>query len=166
MIEDLFQMRSIELIRRAFVPGLFLIGCVTLATGCGKSGPPLVDVKGVVKLDGKPLGSAEMTFIPDPSNKHVTPGNAYSDADGSYVARYQDRFGLAEGKYIVTVRKSEVTDASKVPDAMKNDQAQLEMMGLTKQTLKKDYSSPESSPFKIEVSSKAEPHNFDLDSKK
>ncbi|MFM1801609.1 MAG: hypothetical protein RJA81_961 [Planctomycetota bacterium] len=142
---------------------LMAFAALLTLSGCGQSGPPLFDVEGVVKLDGKPLSSAELTFIPDPSNKDVTPGTGFSDTDGSYVARYLDRAGLAEGKYTVTIRKSEITDTEGVPEEMKADQAQLEMMGLTKQTLKNDYTTPEKTPFKIEVKpGESQSHNFEL----
>ncbi len=150
--------------RVAAIARCLTIGCLAFA-GCGESGPPLHKVEGTVSLDGKPLKDAEITFIPDPANAHVTAGSAFSADDGTYKARFQSSFGLAAGKYVVTVRKTEVADMSKVPEAMKNDPAQLEMMGLTKPVTKDNYSSPEKSPFKIEVASGGGPFNFELDSK-
>jgi len=156
-----------KMLRRAAkqLAAMLYFSALIIAGGCGESGPPLVPVGGTVKLDGKPLAEAEMTFVPDAGNKHITPGNAFTADDGTYKVRYQGKFGLAEGKYVVTVKKNVIADKSKVPDAMKDDPAQLEMLGLTKPSLNKKYSAPDASPFTIEVTGDGKPHDLELDSK-
>lgn len=136
-------------------------------TGCGGGErlPPLLPVEGTVKMNGKPLVSAELSFIPDPSNKDVTLGSAFTADDGTYKVRFLSKTGLAAGKYVVTVRKSEINDMSKVPEEMKNDPGQLELMGLTKPALNDRYSSAEKSPFRIEVAENGGPYDFELDTK-
>jgi len=47
--------------------------CTLFVSGCGQSGPPLGFVAGTVKLDGKPVPGALVTFIS-------------KEADGSSVA--------------------------------------------------------------------------------
>src|SRR2546428_662788 len=47
------------------IRGLVLSGyAVLLAAGCAKSPPPVVDVSGVLLLDGQPLPNAKVEFIP------------------------------------------------------------------------------------------------------
>jgi hypothetical protein len=149
-----------------FANGL-AVAVAMLAAGCGgEDGPPLVPVGGVVKYEGKPLEHVELTFAPDPSNKDVTPGTAMTDADGSYKARYQSRFGLAEGKYKISLRKIEVQADANVPTAIKGDPTQMEMMGLVKNTLPKKYAELDKTSFNIEVKSGAtDPFDFELDAK-
>lgn len=156
--------------RTAFRPSSVVIAGLSILfglTGCGGGErlPPLLPVEGTVKMNGKPLASAELSFIPDPSNKDVTIGSAFTADDGTYKVRFLSKMGLSAGKYVVTVRKSEVDDISKIPDAMKNDPAQLEMMGVTKPVLNDRYSSPEKSPFRIEVAESGGPYDFELDTK-
>lgn len=43
---------------------LFFGSVAVLLTGCGDSGPQLCEVEGTVKLDGKPVSGAELTFVP------------------------------------------------------------------------------------------------------
>jgi len=150
---------------RAGMSALLGIAAMT-AAGCGEGGPPLVPVEGVVKFEGKPLVNAELTFAPDPSNKDVTAGSAMTSDDGSYKARYQARFGLAEGKYKISIRKIEVKDDAKIPDAIKGDPTQMEMLGAVKQSLPDKYASLEKTSFLIEVKSGAsDKYDFELDAK-
>jgi hypothetical protein len=137
-----------------------------LITGCSEDGPVLYPVEGVVKLDGKPLQNAELTFAPDPSNPEPTAGSAMTAEDGTYKARFQGRFGLATGKYKVAIRKIEITDNAKVPEAIKGDPTQMEMMGSFKQKLPDKYAALDKTTFMAEVSAEGKKSfDFELDSK-
>lgn len=139
---------------------------ITSGFGCGEGGPPLVPVEGVVKFEGKPLENAELTFAPDPSNKDVTPGSAMTADDGSYKARYQSRFGLAEGKYKISIRKIEVKNDAKIPEAIKGDPTQMEMLGAVKQSLPDKYAQLDKTSFTIDVKTGAsDKFDFELDAK-
>ena len=141
------------------------IALLTVATGCGESGPPLVDVEGTVSFDGEPLSNADITFLPDPGNEHVTPGMAHTGDDGTYRARYQGRYGLAEGSYKVTLNKIELAEGIEdMPEEMLNDPAQMEMGGFTQQTLPDTYADVNKSNFDIAVTSGGGPYDFELDS--
>ncbi len=43
---------------------LLFTGTLVALTGCGKRGPKLADVSGIVTLDGQPLGNVIVTFVP------------------------------------------------------------------------------------------------------
>jgi hypothetical protein len=73
--------------------------------GRGESGPTLVPVSGKWTLDGTPLDGASMTFPPEPGNKESSPGSCVRDADGGYRPKFNDRDGLAVGRYPVLVTK-------------------------------------------------------------
>jgi len=149
-----------------FVSFALTAAVATFEAGCGEGGPPLVPVQGVVKFEGKPLENAELTFAPDPSNKDVTPGSAMTADDGSYKARYQSRFGLAEGKYKISIRKIEVKDDAKIPEAIKGDPTQMEMLGAVKQSLPDKYAKLDKTAFTIEVKpGGSDPFDFELDAK-
>lgn len=83
---------------------LFLAAC-----GCGSGDETqsysLVSVSGTVKMGGKPLEGAQMSFTPNQVNKPSTPGEAFTDSQGQYEAKFRGRSGLAPGKYSVTIAK-------------------------------------------------------------
>ena len=153
------------MIRLASLRSALIAAMVFAFVGCGEGGPPLLKVEGTVTFDGKPLENAELTFAPDPSNKDVTAGSAMTADDGTFKARYQSRFGLAEGKYKISIRKVETKDAAKLPAELKGDPTQMEMLGEFKQSLPDKYASLDKSSFTIEVKSGAGPFDFELDSK-
>ncbi len=81
--------------------------------GCG-GGPKLVPVKGTITQNGKALEGAQLAFTPDPSNEDSTTGTDITGPEGNYMAMYQQRSGLAPGKYTVLISKT-ITPASATP---------------------------------------------------
>lgn len=131
--------------------------------GCGEPGPRLVPVYGTVILNDKPLAGAEIAFVPDPSNKDVTPGGDKSGPDGKYQATFNGRTGIAPGKYKVLIsKKADLPEGVKLPEEMKIDRVQQEMMGLRKETLPAKYADATNSEFVIDVGDAGGPFNFDL----
>ncbi|MGE3821108.1 MAG: carboxypeptidase-like regulatory domain-containing protein [Isosphaeraceae bacterium] len=125
-------------VHRAAAP---LVAALLLAlVGCGESGPKLVPVSGVVTLNGKPLEGAEVSFVPDPTNKDSTPGNDKTGPEGNYKAMFQGRSGLAPGKYVVLIsKKADAPPGIVLPPEMQMDTFQQEMAGLRKETLPSKY---------------------------
>jgi hypothetical protein len=81
--------------------------------GCGarddRSGPPvLVPVRGTVRLDGKPLAGAVLTFLPA-DVKRGTFSVGETDAEGTYKLTYSTSEGTTPGDYRVTVSYLEST---------------------------------------------------------
>lgn len=124
-----------------------------LSIGCGESGPHLVPVSGTVVVNGsEPLEGAEVSFIPDQTNKEVTGGGDTTGPDGGFRARYNARFGLAPGKYKVLIsKKAEPPPGMELPDAIKVDRVQQEMMGIRKETLPPQYTDATKSEEFVEV---------------
>ena len=85
-----------------------LIGLVTLLTlsGCGESGPQLVQVSGVITLDGTPVPQLGVQF--SPAFEKASPAYGVTDADGRYQLLYSaDRKGAMPGTYIVELQALE-----------------------------------------------------------
>jgi hypothetical protein len=89
-------------------------------SGCGGGGPKLVAVSGTVTLNGKPFRDAELSFIPDGSNKLGLPGLDKTGPEGNYMAMTEGRRGLVPGKYKVYITRVTL-DSSKVPSHFKDD---------------------------------------------
>jgi len=142
-----------------------LAACLLLAApaGCGEKEAPVAPVKGVVTIDAKPLDEATVSFVPDPGNKHVTPGVGVSETDGTFQIRHNGRFGVAPGKYKVLISKKNATKPGvEVPKAFLNDPVQQELMGVRKETLPKKYSDPASATEIVEVKEGGNTFEFDV----
>jgi len=87
----------------ATLVSLVLVGC---GSGDETSRIKLVPVSGTVSFNGKPLGEALVSFVPDESNEKSTPGGDSTGPSGNYKAMYRGRSGLAPGKYKIVVSKT------------------------------------------------------------
>lgn len=79
----------------------FALVLVLCASGCGSSKLDLVDVKGVVTLDGKPLSAARVVFSPAARGR---PSIGMTDVNGHYRLLYvEGRMGALSGKHTVSI---------------------------------------------------------------
>jgi hypothetical protein len=96
------------------------LGFLALLAGCGESGPNLVDARGQVTLDGKPVPNALVTFAPKDGTG--SPSNGLTDTKGNYTLRFnRDRDGVLPGAHNVTVEveklsPEDVPEGEPVPD--------------------------------------------------
>ena len=89
---------------------LAVAGVVALATvGCGKAGPQVQYVEGVVLLDGTPVAEATVVFVPDAEGGLVATGR--SNAEGRFtltsVRGGKPGGGALVGDYAVTFEKAD-----------------------------------------------------------
>jgi len=80
-----------------------------LATvGCGKGGPAVEMVEGIVNLDGQPVGDASVFFSPAPGSAGL-PAAGKTGSDGRFklttIRSKQGGGGAVAGDYVVTVSK-------------------------------------------------------------
>lgn len=80
---------------------LAMAACLAFpALGCGGK---YVDVKGVVKLDGKPVEGATVTFVTEDGAKSYS---GFTNASGEFTLTGDSRSGAPPGTYKVTVVKT------------------------------------------------------------
>lgn len=78
---------------------VFGILAISLFAGCGDDSPPVGQVTGTLKLDGKPFDKGSLVFTPLAGGR---PSVATTDADGNYVAYYlRGKKGVLLGKHSV-----------------------------------------------------------------
>jgi hypothetical protein len=86
------------------MPRTFLLAASALlalaACGCGGK---FVEVKGVVKLDGKPVEGATVSFVSEDGAKSYS---GQTDANGEFTLSGGPRSGAPNGTYKVTVTKT------------------------------------------------------------
>ena len=81
--------------------GFVLLAAFAVA-GCGQSAP-LVPVTGTVKLDGKPVDGALVTFRPASGGLNAV-GTGTTNAQGEFTLRHVERgAGIPAGEYKVTL---------------------------------------------------------------
>jgi len=85
---------------RRLVVGSCLGVAMLMVAGCGEN---LIQLKGIVNLDGSPVENATVTFsTEDGKNAYV----GLSDAGGNFTLSYGSKSGLPAGTYKVTVVKT------------------------------------------------------------
>ncbi len=135
-------------VRRQLV---WLVAGCTLLVGCG--GTYDASVSGVASLDGAPLPSGSVAFIP---NQAGPASYAAILNDGSYVVNTGREEGLPSGSYVVTVvaREKAIED--------KSGRGLPPMPG--KQITPPWYAAKKSTPLKFDVTSGSNEINLELTS--
>jgi len=151
---------------------LFAALPVVVATGCGKGGPVVEKVEGVVTRDGAPLEGATVLFSPAggglPAAGRTESGGAFRLATtmpGQPVAA-----GAAAGDYVVLVTKVETPPVIEVPtDHPDYGKAPMptgaEKQPKIKYVVPQSYGDPKKSPLKATVKKGTNTFTFEIDSK-
>jgi hypothetical protein len=132
-----------------------------LVVGCGKAPPPqIVEVEGVVRLDGKPLKRAEVRFIPAADRGPEYLGVGVTDDAGRFRLTCNGRPGACVGENRVLVMESEL------PAALKSEDAQAELaryfQKLGGRPLPQRYANLAESPLTVSVTAGQKDYSFDL----
>lgn len=131
-----------------------LAGLLTLAAGCGQSGPKLVPVEGKVFVGAAPAQTGPtvtgyVVYHADPArgNKNMEDIKASIEADGSYKIFTRDKPGAPVGWYRVTVELAETNP---------NDPYYF------KPKIQAKYLEKDKSGLEVEVVENPEPGRYDL----
>jgi hypothetical protein len=129
-------------------------------TGCGKSSPPFnKSVEGVVKLDGVPLPSAYLEFVPIVNEGAPTPVSiGATDVNGHFkLAAEKSKRGAVIGKHKVLI---------KIPRPGRNDKDNRDSENYVRGPavdLPVEYASLSQTPIEVEVT--AEKHDYEIELK-
>jgi hypothetical protein len=137
--------------------------CLLAFAGCGSKGPdlpPQYPVSGTITMDGKPLASAGIMFLPRGETRG-TGAFGMSDAAGKYSLKSDHGGpGAPEGEYAVTI--SRVVNRDGTPYVPKPDVAEAG----ERETLPGIYSDSMKSVLTATVPKGGDTINFDLKSKR
>lgn len=153
--------RSGDAARRRRAGGRWLLCLVTaVAAGCGK--PPMHQVQGTVRLDGKPVKGCKVGFFPDATrfdpNRHGF-GFGITDPEGRYIIQHpQGEAGIWAGSYKVTL----VAWVNKGGETLPPDVKPSEVEGGVRNLFPDAYEAPSTTPERAVVR-KGEPNVFDFD---
>jgi hypothetical protein len=123
----------------------FLLGTVA-AAGCKPPLPPMAPVKGKVTLDGQPVTSGQVSFVPADEKTGAGESAGTIGADGAYEIHTAGQSGAPLGKYKVTV----------TPDMSKAMQGGMTM------PFPQKYGDPRNTPLQVEVINSPEQGRYDL----
>jgi hypothetical protein len=128
---------------------------LSLAAGCGPSGPHVVKVSGTVTRGGKPVNKLFLNFYPE----HGRPSWGVTDQDGHYTLNYDSsRQGAVTGKHKVWVQ---IRPANPKEEADLHNGV-LKLHPEIKSILQK-YGKLETTPLEKEVKENNQVINLDLD---
>jgi predicted small lipoprotein YifL len=110
--------------------GLVMLAGVGLALpGCGKKGPALIPVSGVVALDGKPLPNVAVWLE---QQKGMNPGTGTSDEAGRFeIATHKLGKGVTPGQHRVLVHSGVSESPSKTTWMAPKEYASFDTSGLS-----------------------------------
>jgi len=146
---------------------LRLLILLVLLTGCNsEAGPDLVRVSGKVTLDGRPLESGIITFLPDNSRQTSGPrASGIIDKDGRYtVASPGNREGVIAGHHLVVIHCNEVSPS---PDP-ESEYQKLKAQGINPDEclVPAQYQNEKTSGLTAEVRQNTSEFNFELQTNK
>src|SRR5215471_20995710 len=80
-----------------------------LVPGCGKpKPPPIVEVVGIVRLDGKPLKNVQVRFVPVNDFGPDYQASGVTDESGRFTLTCNGQPGACAGENRVTVSEAEI----------------------------------------------------------
>jgi hypothetical protein len=95
----------------AALAGLWMAGCG------GSEGPSTIPVSGKVTLNGEPLTSGEVAFVPKEGDGTRRPGIGRIEEDGTFVLMSHSKEGVEPGDYKVVVYPVASDDGGEKKDA-------------------------------------------------
>jgi hypothetical protein len=144
---------------RAFA-AVAILAVAALMAGCKKkpTAPPIVEVEGVIRLDGRPLNKAAVKFVPliDYGPEYIATG--VTDESGHYQLTCKGKPGACAGECQVIVTEGEI------PSRVRNSQTELSkyLQSLEGRPLPKRYANLVESPLTADVKAGQKEYNFDL----
>lgn len=135
---------------------------VSLALGCGRSGPPMAAATGTVTMAGKPVAGAIVMFVPASGQ----PGDGFTDASGRYTISSRGRPGVAIGRCKVTIVKPTAESSSIDQGSSPEDLQRISEKPVRREPPRPDipeaYARAETTPLTAEVTADAAGNVFDF----
>jgi hypothetical protein len=96
---------------------LFAMGAIL---GCGSKYPETAKVRGTITIEGKPVASGRVMFVPD----HGVPAIGEIQPDGSYqLTTFSPGDGAVLGKHRVTIQSLAITNPQSDPKSFEEEVA-------------------------------------------
>jgi hypothetical protein len=134
---------------------------LTAEFGCGKAPPPpILEVEGVVTLDGKPLKKAQVRFIPQIEFGPEYVASGVTDDLGQFTLLCKGQPGACAGENFVLVSEADI------PARLQSETAQAELakyfQSLGGRPLPRRYANLADSPLTVTVNAGQKKYDFKL----
>lgn len=128
--------------------------CLSLVIGCGRTGPPVIDVEGTITKDGIPVSNAVVQFHPDKGR----PSACRTDAEGYYRPEFSDQvpYGVMPGtaKVSLQVTQERIDEPINLNDTSKYHPEMREII--------RYFGNWNSTPLEVEVSAENDQIDIEL----
>jgi hypothetical protein len=146
--------------------GVLLVVCALLAAlapGCGKpKPPPIVEVVGVVRLDGKPLKNVVVRFFPVDDFGPNYQGSGVTDESGRFTLVCNGRPGACAGENRVTVSEAEIPARLKGEDLKTQAELARYLQSLGGRPIPPQYSNLAQTPLTVSVTAEQREYMLEL----
>jgi len=137
------------------------IAVAILCQGCRKEAPPpIVAAQGVVMLNGAPLPTVQVRFIPQIKFGPQFIATGVTDAQGRYSLTCNGQPGACAVENMVTVSEAEI------PAKLQGENAQRELatylQALKNRPVPQNYGSPATTPLSVSVTEGQSEYKLDL----
>jgi len=138
--------------KRAFLLVIALVGCLA-ASGCKKTPPPIVEAKGRITLNGKPLARASVQFIPELKDFGAEfNSSALTDEKGEFTltcaTNNQPGAVVATHRVLVT---EYTPDNARGMDAQSQERQAKHYASLTNRPIPEEYGNFTTTPLRVTV---------------
>jgi hypothetical protein len=148
--------------RTCWTLAILLVSATLALSGCAKRLPSVTPASGTVRLNGKPLPNAAVTFVPLLNDYGAeTNSVAVTDEQGHFElkCRFKDQPGAVVGQHVVVVKETPV------PENLRREQDGAVLAryraSLGNRPIPVSYTTTADSPLRIEV--KPDQSVYDLD---
>jgi hypothetical protein len=140
--------------------GMLGAALVAVLAGCGKPPPQIIEVEGVVRLEGKPLKNVAVRFVPvaDDATEYVASG--VTDEAGRFRLTCKGQTGACAGQNRVLVMEADI------PRRLQDEKAQAELakyfQSLGGRPIPPKYANLVESPLTADVKADQKVYTFEL----
>jgi hypothetical protein len=138
------------------------LAVAALLGGCGPSAPPIVPAGGVVRLDGKPLNSVEVVFVPGIEFGPEYVARGVTDEEGRFQLRCKGRPGACACEHRVMIVEAELPSELKGESLQAQQDLAEYLASLGGRPLPQKYASLVDSPLTVTVTAGRSEYVLDL----
>jgi hypothetical protein len=141
---------------------VLVLGAATAALGgCRKAPPPpIVEVEGIVRLDGKPLNKVHVRFLPSIIHGEKYIASGVTDESGRFRLTCKGQPGACVGENLVLISEAEIPEQLRGRNARDAQVKYFESLG--GRPLPQQFGNLCETTLKVEVTAEQKEYPFDL----
>jgi hypothetical protein len=141
---------------------------LALVLGCGHRPPPLAEVEGILLLDGQPLPSAHVEFVPELAHFGAEMNStATTDESGKFrlLCNKQAKPGAVVAKHWVVVTEVALPEQRRERERETPNNLDLPLAALANRPIPAEYGSVGTTPLRVDVTRAAQSYTLQMSRK-